>query len=83
MAAVTVRVSFQTDLLADIDAEAEKEARSRSELLGAAARLYVERQRRWDSVFTLGEETVRKRGLTQAGVQEEVAARRSERRRQR
>ena len=47
MAAMTVNISFQAELLADIDAEAKREARSRSELLREAARLYVQRQRRW------------------------------------
>ena len=82
MNTVTVNVSFQADLLADIDSEATREARSRSELLREAARLYVERQRRWDAVFSLGDQLVRKRKLTEADVRQEVAASRQERRRQ-
>ena len=79
MAAMTVNVSFQAELLADIDAEARREARSRSELLREAARLYVERQRRWGSVFALGDGIVRRAGLTEADIGEEVAAFRRER----
>jgi metal-responsive CopG/Arc/MetJ family transcriptional regulator len=41
MSTVTVNISFQDALLADIDATARREARSRSELLREAARLYV------------------------------------------
>lgn len=79
MAATTVNISFQTDLLADIDAEAKREARSRSELLREAARLYVERQRRWDSIFSLGDATTRKYNLTETDIREEIAAFRQER----
>jgi metal-responsive CopG/Arc/MetJ family transcriptional regulator len=80
MAAVTVNISFQAELLADIDAEAKREARSRSELLREAARLYVQRQRRWDSVFSLGDGIARRTGLTEADVREEVSALRREQR---
>jgi predicted transcriptional regulator len=80
MGATTVNISFHADLLADIDAEAKREARSRSELLREAARLYVERQRRWDSVFRLGDALARDRTLTEAEVAEEVAAFRRDRR---
>ncbi|MBT7163611.1 MAG: ribbon-helix-helix protein, CopG family [Victivallales bacterium] len=80
MAAVTVNISFQPDLLASIDAEAAKEARNRSELLREAARLYIERQRRWDHVFSLGDEATRAHGLSEADVAEQIAASRGERR---
>ena len=80
MAAATVNISFQAELLADIDAEAKREARSRSELLREAARLYVQRQRRWDSVLSLGDGIARRTGLTEADVREEVSAFRREQR---
>ncbi len=79
MAAVTVNISFQPELLAAIDAEAAREARSRSELLREAARLYVERQRRWESVFALGDQVGQ--GLSEADVAEEIAAARRDRQR--
>jgi len=80
MAAMTVNVSFQAELLSEIDAEAKREARSRSELLREAARLYVERQRRWDSIFRIGGGIARETGLTEGDVLAEVAAFRRERR---
>jgi len=79
MAVTTVNISFQTELLADIDAEAQREARSRSELLREAARVYVERQRRWDAVFSLGDATARQQNLKETDVREELAAYRQER----
>lgn len=81
MSAVTVNVSFEKSLLADIDAEARREARSRSELLREAARLYVARQRRWEEAFALGDKIVKERGLTEADVQREIEAVRRERNR--
>ncbi|MFT5129791.1 MAG: CopG family transcriptional regulator/antitoxin EndoAI [Rhodothermales bacterium] len=81
MSAVTVKISFQEELLRDIDAEAKREARSRSELLREAARLYVARQRRWDAVFALGDAVSMAEGLSEEDVAAEVEAARAARRR--
>ena len=77
----TVNISFQDGLLADIDAEAKRESRSRSELLREAARQYVERQRRWDQLFALGDSITRELGLTEADVAREIRQVRRRRRR--
>jgi len=69
---VTVNISFQDALLAEIDAEAKRESRTRSELLREAARLYVRRQRQWKRVFALGDELSKKRSLTEADVAREI-----------
>ncbi len=68
MGNITVNISFQESLLAEIDAEARRESRTRSELLREAARTYVRRQRKWDSVFALGDELSGRKGLTNADV---------------
>ncbi len=68
MSNVTVNISFQDSLLADIDAEATRESRSRSELLREAARSYIRRQRQWDTVFTLGDTITISERLTEADV---------------
>ena len=52
---VTVNLSFQDTLLKEIDAEAKRESRSRSELLREASRLYIQRQMRWKNVFAIGD----------------------------
>ncbi len=67
MGNVTVNISFQDSLLKEIDAEAKRESRTRSELLREAARSYVRRQRQWDRVFTLGDE-IAGRGVTSADI---------------
>lgn len=77
MSNVTVNISFQGDLLNEIDAEAKRESRSRSELIREAARAYVVRQRRWDSIFDLGTEVTRRGKLKESDVAEEIRAVRS------
>lgn len=77
MGNVTVNISFQDSLLADIDAEASRESRSRSELLREAARSYVQRQRKWASVFALGDRVSRRESLTEADVARAIQSVRS------
>jgi len=60
MGNLTVNISFQDKLLAEIDAEAKRESRTRSELLREAARLYVRRQRQWERLFALGDELAKR-----------------------
>lgn len=74
MSNVTVNISFQDKLLAEIDAEAVRESRSRSELLREAARLYVRRQKQWDDLFALGDRQAVHVGLTEADVRREIKA---------
>ena len=80
MSRVTISATFPAELLAAIDAAARRESRSRSELLRVAVRLYVERQRRWQDVFRLGDRIRRERGLTEGDVRQEIAAARRGRR---
>jgi len=77
MSNVTVNISFQDSLLAEIDAEAIRESRSRSELLREAARSYIRRQRQWDDVFALGDAITSRGGLTEADVERAIRSVRS------
>jgi hypothetical protein len=54
MAVSTVNISFQEDLLEQIDRIAQNEARIRSELIREAARIYIERQRSGKVFFLMG-----------------------------
>ncbi len=49
----TVNISFQKSLLSKIDDIAREESRSRSELIREAARMYIERKKRWKQIFAL------------------------------
>lgn len=78
MSATTVNVSFQKDLLADIDKVARSEARTRSELLREAARMYIERRRRWSRIFSCGRILTERKRLKEADILNEIAAYRRE-----
>jgi len=72
MNTVTFNLSFQRTLISEVDALAKRESRSRSELLREAARLYIQRQKRWESLFALGDSVVRESGLSQGDVAREI-----------
>jgi CopG family transcriptional regulator/antitoxin EndoAI len=77
----TVNISFRQDLLKQIDSVAKAEARSRSELIREAARLYLERKRRWSSIFQAAEKALHGSGLDESSVASEIKAVRASRRR--
>jgi CopG family transcriptional regulator/antitoxin EndoAI len=74
MKSSTVNISFNDDLLEQIDAVARQESRSRSELIREAARAYIDRRSRWAKVFTLGDKVARHAKLTEQDVEREIAA---------
>ena len=79
MKSTTVNISFQKDLLEQIDQVAKEEARSRSELIREAARTYLERKTRWKKIFEYGEKVARKKKLTEADIEKEIVAVRTDR----
>ncbi len=78
MSTVTVNISFQDRLLAEIDRIAKKESRSRSELLREAARLYIERKDRWNNIFDISAKNARKLNLSEEDVLNEITEYRRE-----
>jgi metal-responsive CopG/Arc/MetJ family transcriptional regulator len=72
VAVSTVNISFQEDLLRQIDQIAKKEARTRSELIREAARIYIERKKKWESIFAYGESISSKYKFTEDDVNEEI-----------
>jgi metal-responsive CopG/Arc/MetJ family transcriptional regulator len=81
MALSTVNVSFREDLLRQIDETARDEAKTRSELITEAARIYVERKKDWENIFAYGESIAAKYPFTEEDVNEEIAQYREERQR--
>lgn len=78
MANITVNISFQDQLLREIDRAAQGESRSRSELLREAARAYIQRKQRWAGMFRVGQTVARQRGLSPSDVGREISAYRKE-----
>lgn len=72
MSTTTVNVSFQKDLLGEIDRMAQAESRSRSELLREAARAYIQRKRRWMDLFAMGHQIAETKGLSPDDVSKEI-----------
>jgi CopG family transcriptional regulator / antitoxin EndoAI len=80
MANSTVNISFQEELLEQIDRIAKEEARSRSELIREAARAYIEKKAKWQSIFSYGNAIGKKIDLTEKDVVREVKEARKGRR---
>jgi metal-responsive CopG/Arc/MetJ family transcriptional regulator len=80
MSTVTVNISFQDRLLANIDRVAQRESRSRSELLREAARIYIERKERWNQIFAKISIQSGEQALTEMDVLDEISRYRSEKR---
>lgn len=74
MGTKTVNIAFQESLLREIDRVAKMESRSRSEFLREAARAYIQRKKRWASVFAMGREIAESRGLTPEDISIEIGA---------
>ena len=72
MAVSTVNISFQNDLLYQIDQIAQNEARTRSELIREAARVYIERKKKWESIFSYGQSLAKKYKFSEQDVNEEI-----------
>ena len=64
----TVNISFNKDLLSQIDRLAKEEARSRSELIREAARLYINRKKQWKNIFFFGKKQVKALSLQEADI---------------
>jgi CopG family transcriptional regulator/antitoxin EndoAI len=78
MNTATVNISFQKNLLSEIDVVAKREHRTRSELLREAARAYIDRRRRWDGIFSYGESIASARNLSEDDIAYEIAQVRTE-----
>jgi CopG family transcriptional regulator / antitoxin EndoAI len=72
MKTATVNISFQKDLLEQIDDVAKEESRSRSELIREAARLYIERKKKWKDIFAYGQSQRIDRNLAVEDVEDEI-----------
>jgi CopG family transcriptional regulator/antitoxin EndoAI len=78
MKSSTVNISFNDDLLREIDEIATEESRSRSELIREAARSYIDRKKRWNNIFEIGKKIVKKKGLSSKDIESEIARYRKE-----
>lgn len=73
MDTTTVNISFKKELLEQIDQLAREESRSRSELIREAARAYMEKKRKWKTIFTMSEKHAEEMGLSENDITNEIA----------
>lgn len=78
MSTYTVNIAFKQELLREIDEIAREESRSRSEFLREAARAYIQRKRRWNDIFSMGQMIAKEKGLLPEDVSREIEAYRKE-----
>jgi metal-responsive CopG/Arc/MetJ family transcriptional regulator len=77
----TVNVSFQRDFLAQIDKIANTEARTRSELIREAVRLYIDRKKEKERIFELGHKIALTLDISEDDVMNEIKEHRKLKRR--
>jgi metal-responsive CopG/Arc/MetJ family transcriptional regulator len=68
----TVNISFTADLIHKIDRIAQKESRSRSELVREASRMYIDRKNRWASIFQFADSKMASLGLSEPDIEKEI-----------
>ena len=68
----TVNISFNDELLKQIDKVAQEESRSRSELIREAARSYIDRKKRWGQIFKLGAEIAKAKNIAPEDIEKEI-----------
>ena len=72
MKSSTVNISFNDELLNNIDKVAREESRSRSELIREAARSYIDRKRKWNQIFEFSEKQAVKKIISEKDIAEEI-----------
>ena len=80
MSTSTVNISFRNELLDQIDTIAREESRSRSELIREAARMYIERKKKWKSIFAFGKQRVSRLSLSEDDIDREIRSFRKKKR---
>ena len=73
MKSITVNISFNDELLQQIDQIARQESRSRSEFIREAARSYLERKQRWNQIFAFSESQVKRKNIKEEDITEEIS----------
>ena len=68
----TVDISFQEDLLFQIDQIANSESRTRSELIREAVRLYIDRKEEFEGILKIGEQIGSTLEISEEDVMKEI-----------
>jgi metal-responsive CopG/Arc/MetJ family transcriptional regulator len=77
MAVLLVNIPFEDGVLNQIDQIARREAKTRSELIGEAAKIYAEKKN-WERICSCGRNLAEKYKFTEDDVNEEIEKYRKE-----
>ncbi len=80
MSVNTVNISFNKEMLNKIDKIAKEEDRTRSDLLREAARMYIERKKRWEQIFSYGDNQKKTVNIPEPELQNEIHQYRNQKR---
>jgi metal-responsive CopG/Arc/MetJ family transcriptional regulator len=72
MAIATIDLSFDDELLKQIDYFADNESLTRADLIYNSVKMYVNRKKRLQELYTYGESITRKNNFTEDDVMKEI-----------
>jgi len=76
MSVSTLKIPFQEDLLRQIDQVVIRESCSRVDLILEATKVYVNRKRNWQEIFSYGDNIASKSNFAESDVMNEIKAHR-------
>ena len=68
----TLKIPFQEDLLRQVDQVVIRESRSRVDLILEATKIYVNRKRNWQEIFSYGDSVASKSDFSESDVMNEI-----------
>jgi predicted transcriptional regulator len=72
MATTTVNLSFDDDMIRQIDFFANNESLTRADLIYNSVKMYINRKKRLQELYTYGESIAEKSNLTEEDVMKEI-----------
>jgi metal-responsive CopG/Arc/MetJ family transcriptional regulator len=78
MATATIRVSFQPELLQQLDSFVEAKTRTRADIIVEATKMYIARKQNWQNIFLSGDRLASENNLSESDVMNEIKAYRRE-----
>ena len=72
MAVATINISFDENLVQQIDHIANSESLSRTDLIYNSVKMYINRKQKLQELFAYGERIARENNITEEDVMEEI-----------
>ena len=72
MAVATINLTFDDDLMRQIDYFADNESRTRTDLIYNSVKMYINRKKRLQELYTYGENIASQNNFTEKDIMEEI-----------